>query len=600
MKEFTLRALVLGIILAIVFCAANAYIGLKAGMTVSASIPAAVMSMAILRGVFKRGTILENNIVQTIASTGESLAGGIVFTMPALVMTGIWAGFPYGTVTLVGLLGGFLGVLFMIPLRKVLITEKRELVYPEGVACSEVLKTGESGTGIRYIIYGLAVGFLFKFLSKGFLIVKDKIEWAWTLGKSIFYFGSELSVALLGVGYIVGPNIALLVFLGGFGAWAIGLPILSHFSGLPITDPLTTGWELWSTKIRYIGIGAMVVGGLWSIVKVWGGAMKSIRDMRRSYQPIRTEQDMSSKQIAIGLVLVVIPIFILYAYLTHSVAIGIAMGITMVIAGFFFAAVSSYIVGLVGSSNNPVSGMTICTILFTAGLMLILGLTGKNGILATLGVAGVVCCAACTASDISQDLKTGYLVGSTPKLQQWAQIISVVPPALLLAPILTVLHRSYGIGTGLSAPQASLFAGIVQGIFIHKTLPWLMIGFGLIIGVAIIVIDELLKRRKARFRLHVMPVAVGIYLPVAVSVPIMIGGLIQLIVKNRGLKTGTLFSSGLIAGEAFIGIVVAILIFVGIKLPLKITENNILSAFAFLVMAGLLVIVSLLSTKKAN
>jgi len=595
-QEFTLRALLLGIVLTLLMCAANIYLGLYAGMTVSASIPAAVISMGILRGVLRRGTILENNIVQTIASAGESLAAGIIFTIPALLIVGVWSEFSYWTTTLIALLGGTLGVLFMIPLRRILIVEEKGLIYPEGVACAQVLKTPEKrGKGLSYLFSALLIGAILKFLIKGISIIKPTVEGAIRLGRSLFYIGTDISVALLGVGYIVGPNISILVFLGGAIGWLLGIPLYGFIRGLPSANLLESSWHLWSTEIRYMGVGAMIVGGFWSILKIRGGMVRAIKETISGYRPlkpIRTEEDISFKKMLMGIIITAILIFILYSYLTNSTVTGITAGVIMVITSFFFVAVSSYIVGLVGSSNNPVSGMTICTILFASALLLLLGIRGGNGILATLGIAGVVCCAACTAGDISQDLKTGYIVGATPKRQQLAQIIGVIAPAFILAPILMVLHRAYGIGTGkpgaLTAPQASLFASIVRAMFTNKSLPWDMIGIGVGIGVGLIIMDEILRSKKSQFRLYVMPVAVGIYLPLALSVPILLGGLSHLLVKSlankEGINKGILFSSGLIAGEAIMGIIIAGIIFGGIKLPITIFQNTLFSIFVFLLM----------------
>jgi len=580
--EFTLRAILLGVVLTIIMAAANTYLGLYAGMTVSASIPAAVISMGILRGLMRRGTILENNIVQTISSAGESLAAGIIFTIPALVIAGVWQKFNYWTTTLVALLGGLLGVILMVPLRRSLIVEEKSLIYPEGLACGEVLEAGEKrGTGILYVFSALGLGVVFKFLVSGVSVIKSAVEGAIRVGRTAIYGGSDMSVALIGVGYIVGFNIALLVFIGGAIGWIIGIPIYGIVRGFPAHETLVDAFsDVWSTQIRYMGVGAMIVGGIWSIIKVRHGIVKGLKNAilgyKRGMEAVRvkrTDQDLPGKQVMLALIAVAIPIFILYAVLTRSTSIGIVSGMAMIIMAFFFVAVSSYIVGLVGSSNNPISGMTICTLLFVTVLLLLFKMTGTAGMLAALGVAGVVCCAAATAGDISQDLKTGYIVGATPRRQQLAQMIGAIAPAFILAPILTMLHKAYGIGTGepgaLTAPQASLFASITSAMFTDRALPWTMVGIGAGIGITLICIDELLRSRGSAFRAHVMPVAVGIYLPLVLSVPILIGGLVSLGVKKITTKRGTakeathrgiLFSSGLIAGEAVMGIIIAALI----------------------------------------
>jgi len=608
-NELTLKAILLGVILAAVMCAANTYLGLYAGMTVSASIPAAVVSMGILRGILKKGTILENNIVQTIASAGESLAAGIIFTVPALVITGVWSGFNYWIVTLIAILGGALGIAFMIPLRRTLIVEEKELVYPEGVACAEVLEVGEKGgSGVGHIFLALGIGAAFKSLVSGVSIIKGTVEGAFRWGKTAIYLGSDMSVALLGVGFIVGFNISLLVFIGGAIGWVVGIPFFGLFKGMTSSGPpLDWVWEVWSSQIRYMGVGTMVIGGIWSIIKVRRGisqglreAFSGIRGMGREGVSLRTEEDLPSSQILWVIFLTIIPIFILYWHLTGNLNMGIVAGGAMVISAFFFVAVSSYIVGLVGSSNNPVSGMTICTVLLASGLLLLFGMTGKNGILASLGVAGIVCCAACTAGDVSQDLKTGYLLGATPRKQQLAQLVGVGASAFVIAPILTVLNSAYGIGTSgstsLKAPQATLFASIVKAVFTEKGLPWLMLGIGVLIGIALILIDEVLRARGTGFRAYVMPVAVGIYLPLSLSVPILIGGILSLVVKkiasSRGEELakeanhrGILFSSGLIAGEAIMGIIIAGLIVSKVKLPVEVLESDPLS---LLLLAGII------------
>jgi putative OPT family oligopeptide transporter len=619
--ELTVKAVILGAVLATIMCAANAYLGLYAGMTVSASIPAAVISMGILRGLLRQGTILENNIVQTIASAGESLAAGIIFTIPALVIAGVWTQFKFWPVTLVAIFGGLLGVVFMIPLRRTLIVEEKQLIYPEGVACAEVLEVGEKGgSGVGYVFSALGFGLLFKLLISGLAIIKGTVEGAVRVGRTILYNGSDMSVALLGVGYIVGFNIALLVFIGGALAWLVGIPLLGLARGLELAgSPLDGAWHIWETEIRYMGIGAMVVGGIWSIIKIRHGIATGLREAIFGYRGShaggllpRTEQNLSRRLILLLLTLTVIPIFILYSNLTGSANIGLVAGLAMVISAFFFVAVSSYIVGLVGSSNNPVSGMTICTVLFASALLLLFGMSGNSGILATLGVAGVVCCAACTAGDVSQDLKTGHLLGATPRKQQLAQVVGVIVPAVVIAPTLALLHSAYGIGTGgpesLKAPQATLFASLVKTIFTGQALPWAMMTIGATVGIILIFIDEALRTRGSSFRAHIMPVAVGIYLPLSLSEPILFGGLISLVVgklaSRKGAEAakeaqhrGTLLSSGLIAGEAIMGIILAGLIVSKVKLPIKILESDIISLFMFVIVILLLGWISLKGRK---
>jgi putative OPT family oligopeptide transporter len=575
--EFTLAAVILGVVLGAIMTAANTYAGLYAGMTVTASIPAAVISMGILRGVLGRGTILENNIVQTIASAGESLAAGIIFTIPALVIVGIWQDFKFWPVTIIAIAGGLLGVLFMIPLRRTLIVEEKELIYPEGLACAEVLEVGETkGSGVVYIFSALGLGVVFKHFVAGFGIIRGTVEGAWATGRTAMYFGCDMSVLLLGIGYIVGMNIGVLVFIGGAIGWLIGIPVYGAIRGFPEGGSLVdSAYTIWSTQIRYMGVGAMIVGGLWSIIRIRSGIAKGLRDALFGHEhlgagPIpRTEQDLSQKLVLILSIVTIVAVFAIYLYLTPTVGVTIVSTVAMVVAGFFFVAVSSYIVGLVGSSNNPISGMTICTILFTSALLLLSGMKGNQGILAVLGVAGVVCCAAATAGDISQDLKTGYLVGATPRRQQL--------PAFVIAPVLTVLQKAYGIGSSeLPAPQATLFASIARAMFTEAPMPWGMVKIGAGIGILLVIIDEILRYQGAKFRAHVMPVAVGIYLPLGLAVPILAGGatnlVTRMIARKRGdedtaVHRGILFGSGLIAGEAIMGIILAFLIVGGIRLP---------------------------------
>jgi putative OPT family oligopeptide transporter len=614
--EFTVKAVGLGVILTLVMAAANTYLGLYAGMTVSASIPAAVISMGILRGILRRGTILENNIVQTIASAGQSVAAGVIFTIPAMVITGVWQDFHYWETTLIALLGGVLGVLFMIPLRRALIVEEKELKYPEGVACAEVLEVGEKGgSGVFYVMLGIAISAVFKFLAEGVKVFKGTVEGATRLGSSAAYFGADISPALAAVGYIIGFNVSLLIFIGGALAWVILIPLSYLQSGFPAggDSVLDVMMETWKTQARYVGVGSMIVAGIWSIVGARRGILKGIEGAIAGYRGIssggagaqpRTERDLGMGAILPLLLGVAAAIFALYMYLTGSVGVGVVAGVAMIIAAFFFVAVSSYICGLIGSSNNPVSGMTISTLLFAAAMLLLFGMTGAKGILAALGVAGVVCCAACTAGDVSQDLKTGYLVGATPKYQQIGMMIGAAVPAFIIAPILTVLHASYGIGVAvkpgvnfLKAPQANLFASIAKAMFGQgQTLPWNMVIIGIGVGVALIVVDEILRRKGSTFRMYVMPVAVGIYLPWSLSVPILLGGVAAAVVakmvgkerEKEAEQRGVLFGSGLIAGESLMGIVIAVLIFSHIELPAAPLSDAVQTALSIVALLGLI------------
>uniref|UniRef100_A0A7C4U637 Oligopeptide transporter, OPT family n=1 Tax=candidate division WOR-3 bacterium TaxID=2052148 RepID=A0A7C4U637_UNCW3 len=562
MREFTLKSVLLGIILSVVMTMANVYLGLYAGMTVSASIPAAVMSMLILRGFLRKGTILENNIVQTIASSGESLAAGIIFTLPALVIINQWDRFPYWLTFFIATLGGIIGVLFMIPLRRSLIVENKTLGYPEGVACAEVLKSGEKIKEGKLIFYALGYGLIFKILTSFIRIFRGTIEYGIRIARSTFYFGLDISYALVGVGYLVGFNVSMLVFIGGFIGWFIGIPLFSFINKIS-GNPLDISWTIWRNDIRFIGVSAMIVGGLWSILNM-GRTM--IEGIKQILSKKGSKEDLPNIYYIPLLVITILSLIFLYFFILKDIKLTIVSSISLFIASFFFVAVSSYIVGLVGSSNNPVSGMVISALIFSSIIILLSGIKGSQGVISSLLIASVVCCATCTAGDISQDLKTGFLVGANPSYQQIGEIIGVIAGAFVIPPVLNLLNSTYTIGTGkegsLVAPQASLFASLSKGIFLGGNLKWNMIITGFIIGVILIIIDKQLERRKSKFRLYVMPVAVGIYLPFSLSIPILLGGIVQSI-KNA--REGMLISSGLIAGESIGGIIIAIFIYAGLK-----------------------------------
>ena len=596
--EFTFQAIVLGLILSLVMCAANVYVGLYAGMTVSAAIPASVISMGILRGLLKRGTILENNIVHTMASSGESLAAGIIFTIPAIVLLGIWTNFRYWETTLIAMAGGVLGVVMMIPLRKPMIIEQKELKFPEGVACAEVLKAGDKGGAeMMGIFSALGMGALFKFLVSVVGLFKGSVEGAVKIGKTAWYVGTDISPMLMAVGFIVGWEISLLVFLGGAISFFIAIPIISSGAELASSGVLDSVWGIWDSQIRFFGIGAMIVAGIASIFKIAGSmgsairtAIAGVRGKEDTSSLPRTEQGITGKTLFILMLAALLLGCVVYAIMTKSVTTTIITSIAMFILAFFFVAVASYIVGLVGSSNSPVSGMTICTVLLTAGLLLILGYTGVKGMLATLGVAGVVCCAACTAGDICQDLKIGHILGATPKRLQTGELIGVMVPAFIIAPIMQLLHNAYGIGTparegvqALKAPQGVMFEKLVGGIFDRgKDIPWDLVFWGAGVGIAAILIDRFfLQPRKTKFRLYAMPLAVGMYLPLTVTFPILIGGVVFKLVEKASNKRGDsaeekksvvhrglLFSSGLVAGEAIMGILIALIVLAKFKVPI--------------------------------
>lgn len=591
LPEITIKAVILGVVLSVVLAAANAYLGLFAGMTVSASIPAAVVSMGVLR-LFRRSNILENNIVQTAASAGESLAAGVIFTLPALVILNFWDEFSFLWVTLIAGFGGLLGVLFTIPLRRALIVEGK-LKFPEGIATAEVLKSGqrEDGSGIKYIVQAAIAGGLFKLGGAGLKIWTEVFEAAKGIGGTIAYFGSNLSPALLSVGYIVGLNIAVLIFLGGFANWLIAIPICAAFDNCPIVDgqpipALEWAHQIWSAKTRYIGVGGMLVGGLWTVLKLRTSIFSGIKSGLKAYRNVRgetakidrTEKDMPMKWIMVLIVGSAVPLFLVYQAFVQQVSIALPMAITMLITGFLFSAVAGYMAGLVGSSNNPISGVTIATVLVSALLLvLLMGKGAANGPPAAIIIGSVVCCAAAIAGDNMQDLKAGYIVKATPWKQQVMQMVGTVSAALVMAPVLTLLFKAYGFAghasateNALIAPQANLISSVAKGVF-HGGLPWNYVFVGMAVAVAIIVADVYLERKGSSFRMPVLAVAIGIYLPLELEVPIFAGGIIHQIVKayhqRKGVskdvveisnRHGLLFASGLITGEALIGIMLAI------------------------------------------
>jgi putative OPT family oligopeptide transporter len=592
--QLTFRAVALAIVLAMVLAAANTYLGLFAGMTIASAIPAAVVSMAVLRAL-GGGGILENNIVQTGASAGSSIASGVIFTIPALVILGYWQDFKYSWVLAIAGLGGILGVLFSVPLRRALIVEQK-LAFPEGQAAAEVLKAGENpAQGIR--ILGLsALGGAFAKLAaaSGLKLIPDAAASAGFFGKYLGYFGTNLSPALIGVGYIVGLNVGIVVLAGAMLSWNIAIPLYvasalpgnaelaQAAAGLPAEE---IAGLVWSKQIRYLGVGAMLVGGLWALVSLRhslaSGIKSGLAAARASAAGVavaHTEQDLPMKSVLVGIVLFTLPLLALYQVIVGTLAVSLPMTVIMIVAGFLFCSVSAYMAGLVGSSNNPVSGITIATILFSAVmLLLMMGKDSAIGPVAAVMIGAVVCCAACIAGDNLQDLKCGYIVGATPWRQQVMLAIGAASSALVMAPVLNLLAEAYGIGTAtpehpkpLPAPQANLMASVAKGLF-GGQLPWDMIALGAVIGIAIIVLDEVLKARGSKFRTPVLAAAVGIYLPLELMTPIFIGGVIAHLVERhlrakgadeagleRANRKGLLFAAGMITGEALMGIGIAI------------------------------------------
>ena len=617
LPELNLRVILIGVFLSVVMGAANVYLGLKAGMTVSASIPAAVIGMVMLRQIralnkeSSAGSILEANQIQTAASAGESLAAGIIFTMPALILIGVWQKFDMMLTTVIAFTGGLLGILFMIPMRKVFIVRNEDnLQYPEGLACASVLEAGQgmgSSNSASLVVKGTLIGGLFKILISFFGVLKGVLEGAVLVGNRIFFFGGDISPALLAVGFIVRLNIAVLIFIGGFLGWLVGIPLLG--SGLEFAeDPLHGASTLWSTKIRYIGVGAMVIGGLASILKVRKGladAIKILIDTQKGdnqNEIPKNQRDLPASAINIFSILAVLLVGFVYYNITGSTGITILTTFIMIIMAFFFTAVASYIVGLVGNSNSPVSGMTITAVLFTGGMLYVFGFAGNEGMVATLGVAAIVCCAACTSGDVCNDLKTGQIVGSRPYRQQIMQIVGVGVASLVMAPILQLLHENTPGGIGgreLAAPQAGLFASLANGFFGDGNLPLDMVAIGAVLGILILTLDYFLfdKNKPGGFRLHLMPIAVGMYLPFGLSTPILIGGLIAYFLTKRSklantddhvLQNGVLLSSGLIAGESLMGILLALFASAGITSINLGLQPSFVTGLTFLSAAGVI------------
>lgn len=584
LPEITVKAVLLGIALSALLGAANAYLGLFAGLTVSASIPAAVMSMAILK-LFRNSNILENNIVQTAASAGESLAAGVIFTLPALILLGVWNEFDYLETTLIAGFGGLIGVLFTIPLRRALVVEQG-LKFPEGVATAEVLKVGDRGEGgVKYIAWaGLAGGF-FKLAEGGLGLWASTLAYARYAAGSIATVSINLSPALVGVGFIVGLNIATLVFLGGVLNFWVAIPIVAAQQGVDPTQPaFAAAMGIWSAQTRYLGVGAMVVGGLWALIKLRKSLATGIRSGLAAYKATRsgtsaevprTEMDTPMNWVLIVLGLSVLPLFGICYYFTGVLWLSALMAGIMLVAGFLFAAVAGYMAGLVGSSNNPISGVTIATLLTSALLLaFLMGADWAKGPAAAIFIGAVVACAAAIAGDNMQDLKAGHVLGATPWKQQIMQAVGVVSAALVIAPVLNLLNTAYGIGAvtpdqpnALAAPQATLMQSVAQGVF-EGGLPWTMVGIGMVLAVAIILLDLWLEKRGSDFRTPVLAVAVGIYLPLELSTSIFLGGVIAWLAdkalrghperQELGARRGLLFSAGLITGEALMGIGLAI------------------------------------------
>lgn len=572
LPEFTPVSLVLGLILAVVFGAANAYLGLRVGMTVSASIPAAVISMGILRYLLRRDSILENNMVQTIGSAGESLAAGAIFTMPALFM---WAeesrevAMPSFTeIAAIAVCGGLLGVLFMVPLRNALIVEEHGVLpFPEGTACAEVLMAGEEGGAKSKVVFaGLGISALYKFITDGLKLFPSEVHW--NIRSLRTAFGLDVLPALVSVGYICGQRVAANMFAGGVLGWFVLIPAIVLFGGDNVIEPATARisemdvMSIWGSYIRYIGAGAVAAGGIISLIKTFPVILRTFTKAVRGIGIGRQDTLRTSKELPMGAVLAGVLLIAVVIWLLPSVPVRLFGAMLVIIFGFFFATVSSRMVGLVGSSNNPVSGMAIATLLIATALLKGTGMTGYTGMVSAICVGTVICIVAAMAGDTSQDLKTGFIVGATPMWQQIGELIGAVVAALTIGGVMYLLHAAWGFGNSaqLPAPQATLMKLVVEGVM-GGTLPW-----GLVFcGVFAAIVMELLG-------LPVLPVSIGLYLPIHLSAPIFVGGLIRKLVESQKEDTeetaalkkdrvdrGLLYSSGMIAGEGLIGILLAVL-----------------------------------------
>jgi len=574
-NEITLKAFFLSIFLSIILSSAMVYLGLYAGMTISASIPAAIMSMGILR-LFKNSNILENNIVQTAASAGESLAAGVIFTLPALLLIGYWDTISYWEVTKIAMVGGILGALFTVPLRRALIL-KAQLRFPEGVATAAVLKTGhetdaeKSQQSLKIIGISALVGGFVKLGELAFSIWSSALGGAIAIKGAIFGMGASLSPSLFSVGYIVGRNIGILAFTGGLISWAVAIPIYSYLYGFEGDNYFESANVIWNAKIRYLGVGAMVVGGIWSVIQLAKPLIESIqlslKTLKESSDNISLEErDLPINYVFVAIIAMLAPISLTYFGIIGSWTSAIILSFVMLIFGFLFSAVAAYMAGVVGSSNNPISGVTIATILFSSLLIIsFFDIDSSKGAAAAILIGAVVCCAAAIGGDNLQDLKTGNIVGATPWKQQLMQLVGVVSAALTLGIVLTLLHEAYGIGSSdLPAPQAVLMTNVANGVFAGN-LEWGMIYAGAILGIIIILLDQYQAYRKADFRVPILAVAIGIYLPIELTLPIFIGGMINHIASKtaseEGKNNGLLIASGLITGEALMAIFIAVPLF---------------------------------------
>lgn len=574
--EITVTSIVMGIILAVVFGAANAYLGLRVGMTISASIPAAVIAMGVIRRIMRKKSILESNLVQTIGSAGESLAAGAIFTLPALFL---WAGEGKMEtpgileITLIAFIGGILGVLFMVPLRNALIVREHGILpYPEGTACAEVLLAGEEGGANASTVFaGMGIAAIFKFIIDGLKLVPSEVSFR--VKGYAGEIGTQIYPAVMSVGYICGPRISSYMFAGGIVSWLVLIPAIVLFGAdltlYPGTEPIGQifaeggAGAIWGSYIRYIGAGALAAGGIISLVKSLPLIIRTFRDAMkgltgaRSEGGSRTSQDLNMKLIIIG-----IAVLTLLIWLVPVIPVTLMGAIIVVIFGFFFATVSSRMVGLVGSSNNPVSGMAIATLLIATIILKMTGDSGIHGMQGAIAIGSIICIVAAIAGDTSQDLKTGYLLGATPKKQQIGEFIGVISAAFATGGVLYLLNAAWGFGSEeLGAPQAMLMKMIIEGVM-ENNLPWALVFMGVFLAVAVEVVG-----------IPVLPFAIGVYLPVQLNACIMAGGLVRLAFdrmkreekeKETIVSDGLLYCSGMIAGEGLVGILLALLAVFGL------------------------------------
>ena len=584
--EFTVTSIVLGIILAVVFGAANAYLGLRVGMTISASIPAAVISMGVIRVIMKKNSILESNIVQTVGSAGESLAAGAIFTLPALFL---WAAEGKMEtpgileITLISLIGGILGVLFMVPLRNALIVKEHGILpYPEGTACAEVLLAGEEGGANASTVFaGMGFAAVFKFIIDGIKLVPGEVSFR--VKGYAGEIGTQIYPAVMSVGYICGPRISSYMFAGGIISWLVFIPAIVLFGAdltlypgsAPIGEMFAKGGAgaIWGTYIRYIGAGALAAGGIISLVKSLPLIIRTFRDAIKGLgqnsagSGLRTEQDLSFQVILGGIALLTIIV-----WLVPVIPVSLIGAVIVVIFGFFFATVSSRMVGLVGSSNNPVSGMAIATLLIATIALKATGDSGIHGMKGAIAIGSIICIVAAIAGDTSQDLKTGYLLGATPKKQQIGELIGVVAAAFAIGGVLYLLNAAWGFGSEqLGAPQAMLMKMIIEGVM-DNNLPWALVFMGVFLAAAVEILG-----------IPVLPFAIGVYLPVQLNACIMVGGLVRLYFdrmkkedkkeKEQLISDGMLYCSGMIAGEGLVGILLALLAVFGLDKSLDLSSK---------------------------